>query len=357
MRIAFVNATRSWGGVKTWILDFASELARRGHDIRIYGRQPEFVEAARSRVGHGAQAPFGFDGNPRSVRWFCRAFRDQGTEVVFVNVNKCLATAGIAARLMGIPVVQQIGLPLDVPYRLKTHALHRWIRPWFLSSCRYIEAGFLASLPYLRAEDSHVVLTAKRLGPAPGAPHQPRRLVATQQLCADKEHATLLRALGLLARQGMDFRLHLAGVGPEEGALKALANEEGLEDRLVWHGFVRDVPALLRESDIFLLASSVEGLPNTLQEALAEGLLPVIRDVGGVREVLTPPLEAWVLPFEAGAEAFAERIGAALALDDAALQSLRHEAQHACEEHCGLERKATELEDWLRDTVIPGRKR
>lgn len=352
MRIAFVNATRSWGGVKTWILDFAEELSRRGHDIRIYGRQPEFVEAARRRVGHGEQAPFGFDGNPRSVLWFRAAFQKQKTQVVFVNVNKCLATAGVAARTLGIPVVQQIGLPLDIPYRLKTRALHRWIQPRFLCSCRYIEAGFLSSLPYLRREDSHVVLTAKRVGPPPLLPKSPRSLVATQQLCADKEHATLLRALGILARQGMDFRLHVAGVGEEEAALKALAREQGLEDKITWHGFVRDVPALLRACEIFLLASSVEGLPNTLQEALAEGLLPVIRNVGGVCEVLSPPLEEWVLPFEAGPEAFAARIGAALALDDEALQSLRHEAQQACETYCGLMNKVTELETWLENTVI-----
>ena len=47
MNIAFVNATIRWGGVKTWTLDFGESLRDKGHAVFIYGRQPEFIEAAR----------------------------------------------------------------------------------------------------------------------------------------------------------------------------------------------------------------------------------------------------------------------------------------------------------------------
>ena len=53
-----------------------------------------------------------------------------------------------------------------------------------------------------------------------------------------------------------------------------------------------------------------------LLEALAHGLAPIVRDVGGVREVLTPELEAWMLPYEADSDAFRAVIERALALTD-----------------------------------------
>lgn len=344
MNIAFVNSTRKWGGVKTWVLDFAERLSAYGHDVRIYGRQQAFVDQARQRVGHGETANFGFDLNPASVAWFRRRFIEHRTDVVIINIGKDLATAGVAARLLGIPVVQQIGLPGDIPHRLKTRLLHAWIAPQFLCSCQYIADGFLASLPYLRAQDVHVVLTAKRVATGPISVATPRRLVATQQLNPDKGHETLLRALASL---NLPFELDVAGTGSHEAYLKDLAATLGIADSIRWHGFTTRVPELLERADVFLLASLSEGLPNTLQEALAQGLLPVARDVGGVREVYTPELEPWLLPYAAGPAEFADMLRKALTLPDEALVELKHAARRACAAHCELDSKARELEALL----------
>lgn len=349
MNIAFVNATRKWGGVKSWMLDAGEALHARGHNVYVYGRQPDFVEQARLRIGQGETALFGPDLNPVSVLCFLRSFRARRVQAVFVNVEKDLATAGVAAHLLGIPVIQRIGLPGDIPERFKTSMLHRIIRPLFFCPCRYIAEGFIRSLPYVRPECVHTLLNAKKIPDTVLAVHTPRQLVATQQLNADKGHDVLLRALAGISTP---FVLHVAGTGHEEEALKRLATDLGLDDRIVWHGFTTSVAGLLRESDIFLLASLQEGLPNTLLEALAHGLAPIIRDVGGVREVLTPELEPWILPYEADADAFRAVIERALALNDEDLLALREAARAACRLHCDIDVMARELETWLEREVI-----
>lgn len=348
MRIAFVNATRKWGGVKTWTLDFAERLAAFGHDVCVHGRQPEFVAQARQRVGRAERVNFGCDLNPVAVAHFLRAFRKHRTDIVILNIGKDLATAGVAARLLGIPVVQRIGLPQDIPLRLKTRLLHAWIRPTFLCPCRFIADGFARSLPYITPADVHVVLNGKTPVTAPLAVHTPRRLIATQQLNPDKGHETLLRALAAI---DAPFELHVAGTGSDETRLRGLAASLGLSDRVHWHGFSTNVTGLLAQADIFLLASRSEGLPNTLLEALAQGLLPVSRDVGGVREVFTPQLEPWLLPPDAGPEAFAAVLRTALTLPDDALLAARQAARDACRTRCDLDAKARELECWLADQV------
>ncbi len=348
MNIAFVNATRRWGGVKTWTLEFGEALAARGHGVFVYARQEAFVAAACRRIGHGERVGFGPDLNPLAIRRFYRAFGEHAIDAVFVNIEKDLATAGMAARLLRIPVIQRIGLPGDIPRRLKTRWLHHLINPYFLSSCVFIEQGFLKSLPYIDPLRSRVILNARRPDLSPMEMHSPRRLVATQQLFADKEHATLLRAL---AGVRLPYELHVAGTGDLETSLQELAHDLGMADRVVWHGFVDDVPKLLRTCDIFLLASRSEGLPNTLQEALTVGLLPICRDVGGVREILSEALEPWILPHEADEHTFRAAIEQALTLSDAALLHLRGEARETRTRFFDLETRTSEMETWLQHLI------
>ncbi|MEG2139492.1 MAG: glycosyltransferase [Bilophila sp.] len=347
MNIAFVNATVRWGGVKTWYLEFAERLAQRGNLVRVYGRQEAFVQAAQERVGHGETARFGADLNPATVYRFYRLFREQQIDVVIVNIEKDLATAGVAARLAGIPVVQRIGLPNDVPLRLKTRLLHRWIRPTFLCPCRFIADGFCASLPYVRESDVHVVLNGKKASSVPLELHHPRRLVCTQQLVDDKGHATLLHAAAGLQKAGLDFSLHIWGTGQSGDQLKALSTQLGLQDKVFWHGFSAHIMEDLQQGDVFLLASLSEGLPNTLLEGMAAGLLPISRHVGGVKEVLPQAFAPWTLPYAATAEDFQRVLHAALALPDAELLRLRELARATCKATFDIDTQAAQLESWL----------
>jgi glycosyltransferase involved in cell wall biosynthesis len=91
-----------------------------------------------------------------------------------------------------------------------------------------------------------------------------------------------------------------------------------------------------------------------LVEALAHGLLPIIREVGGVREALLPELSPWVLPPEADAEMFRVAIAGALALSDEELLAMRDTARESGKMHCDMGRMIDQLEDWLAHEVIHG---
>ena len=88
---------------------------------------------------------------------------------------------------------------------------------------------------------------------------------------------------------------------------------------------------------------------------MAAGLLPVCRDVGGVREVIPEDLWAWLLPYEADEAAFAEALRRALTLPDADLLALRERARQACREDFDIDRQAERLEGWLQ-SVVQGEK-
>jgi glycosyltransferase involved in cell wall biosynthesis len=285
MNIFFVNSTNKWGGVKSWTLDVARGLEERGHRIAIAGRPGPFIDKASETGLEAVSVSFGPDFNPLLIARFMRMFRDQGTNLVVVNVGKDMRSAGIAAKLLGIPVVHRVGLAGDMLNTWKVRSLHRWVRPRILVPCEQIKTGLLRELAYLTPDEITVILTGKEPSATPARDvHAPLRFISTSQLNADKGHGDVLQAMSELKKRGHDFLYHIVGTGRIEAELKTLASGLDLDDRTVWHGFRKDVRAQLREADVFILPSRREGLPNTLLEAMAEGLVCVSRNVGGVQE-------------------------------------------------------------------------
>jgi len=301
MNICFVNSTNKWGGVKSWTLDVARGLADRGHGILIAGRPGPFIDKAGEMGLDALGMSFGPDFNPPRILGFIKIFKARQTDLVVVNVGKDMRTAGIAAKMLGIPVVHRVGLAGDMRNTYKVRLLHKWIRPRILVPCEQIKRGLLQELPYLAPEEITVILTGKEPAPAPPATvHSPLRFISTSQLNADKGHKDVLEALAELKKQGYAFEYHIVGTGRIEAELKNLAASLDLDDRVMWHGFQKDVRSFLRKADVFLLPSYREGLPNTLLEAMAEGLVCLARQVGGIKEVW-PDSEARLLIPEATA--------------------------------------------------------
>lgn len=358
MRVAFVNATRRWGGVKSWTLDAARMLDRFGHGTSIHCRPGPFLDKARSLGLDARDTAFGMDYGPGAIMHFRRLFKAEAVDVVMVNVGKDMRTAGIAARLAGIPVVQRVGLPRDMRDTLKVRLTHRFVRPHLLAPCADIRDGMAHELSFVRPGDVTVILTGKEPAPlAPDTASEPRRIITTSQLNADKGHADLLRALAACREKGLDFRLDIVGTGHEEEALKALATELGLADRVHFHGFSTDVGAALAEADLFALPSLSEGLPNTLLEALAQGLPAVARNVGGVAEAW-PQMDwagEYLVPAEPGPERLAGALETALAVPPGQWLERKRATWAWFGDALSLEGQARKLEAWLAQVIQEAR--
>jgi len=111
----------------------------------------------------------------------------------------------------------------------------------------------------------------------------PLRICTVAALIPEKGVGTLLEAVSRLTMK--DWTLSVAGEGPEEGGLKALAIELGIADKVSFLGSRDDVPALLEGSDVFVHpAIWEEALGYTVLEGLAAGCAVVASRVGGIPE-------------------------------------------------------------------------
>lgn len=107
--------------------------------------------------------------------------------------------------------------------------------------------------------------------------------IAAGRLAPVKDFSTLLWAMAQLP---VHAHLALAGAGPEEAELHALARRLGIEARVHWLGFVDAPERLYPAADGFVLSSLWEGLPVALLEAAACGLPAVATPVAGASEVI-----------------------------------------------------------------------
>jgi glycosyltransferase involved in cell wall biosynthesis len=105
-----------------------------------------------------------------------------------------------------------------------------------------------------------------------------------------KGQLELIRAFGLAHRRMPD--LHLDLVGPVADAAyaarcRAEAKRRGVAGRVTWHGYVRNVPAIVAGWRLFVSLSLDEGQGLAVQEAMAAGVPVLAVQAAGVEDYLT----------------------------------------------------------------------
>jgi glycosyltransferase involved in cell wall biosynthesis len=103
---------------------------------------------------------------------------------------------------------------------------------------------------------------------------------------AVKNHALLIRAFALAAQQRAKAHLLLVGDGVLRSELERQVQALDLGGRVRFLGIRRDIPSILKASDVYSFASDHEGSPLSVMEAMAAGLPIAGTRVGGVPEMV-----------------------------------------------------------------------
>ncbi len=128
------------------------------------------------------------------------------------------------------------------------------------------------------------------------------------RLVEDKDHATSLQAFASLLDSHPTATLRIVGDGARRGELKSLAGElfsGNRRQQVHFEGERLDVEAVLQSSDILVLSSIREAMPNVILEAMATGLPVISTHVGGIAEMVAQG-ETGLLTPAGDAQAMAE---------------------------------------------------
>lgn len=102
-----------------------------------------------------------------------------------------------------------------------------------------------------------------------------KEIVAVGRLVPEKNYQMLFYALKEVLNEFPEYILRIYGEGPLQEELEECKRKLGLDEKIFLMGNKDDIFDWIYDSALFVLSSKVEGMPNSLMEAMALGL-PVI---------------------------------------------------------------------------------
>lgn len=111
-----------------------------------------------------------------------------------------------------------------------------------------------------------------------------------------KQVSVLLQAWPAVLDRVPGTRLLILGDGPQRPALQKLAGDLGIDEHVLFPGFVDDVAGYLQCSDLFVLPSRSEALPVALLEAMACAVPAIASNVGGIPDIVRDGVNGRLVP-------------------------------------------------------------
>jgi 1,2-diacylglycerol 3-alpha-glucosyltransferase len=337
MRICMVTDS-FWpriNGVTVSVSTLTRALRSLGHQVYIaapdYGNLP-----GRRRFVDGDRAPFEgvfrFPAHPvlffpedAGVRFVSRAYHQQVRRIAALDVDVVHTHTPMALGILAmywhrgrrVPLVHTFHtlfedfMPHYFPFCYLPRRLRRYPIRWFSLNalhwyCNHFDRVIVPSRQvadlmggyYLRSP-VEVVPTGieierfqggdgARIRREWGIGAQERLLLFSGRVCFEKNVALLMHAMPHILRADARARLAIVGQGPAEGALRRLAAELGIEQRVHLTGYrpYAEMADIYAAADLFLLASQTETQGLVTVEAMASGT-PVVAVRGpGTLDVL-----------------------------------------------------------------------
>jgi len=309
MSVLHLLGTAGDGGAETYFVDLVTGLARAGVPQAVALRR----HAGRQTALKAAGVPFktlGFGGpldilTRTAVAGYARV---KTARLILAWMNRAArhAPSGPWAR------IGRLGGYYNLKYYAgfdelvaNTEDIADWIvsQGWPAGRVRYIPN--FAAAPVLGEGGADVTpVDRESLDTPPGAP----LLLAMGRLHEAKAHDVSLQALALLP----EAFLWIAGVGPQDAKLKALAEALGVQDRVRFLGWRDDPSALYLAADLCLFPSRYEPLGNVVIQAWAHGLPVIAAKSQGPKALIDDGRDGVLIPID-DANALAEAVRALIA--------------------------------------------
>ena len=247
-----------------------------------------------------------------------RFIKKEGFDVVHAHSSKAGFLARIAARMAGVPVIIYTpnNFAFDRPPRMVFHRTFFGLLEKFaglfcdmvFAVCRdelelAVRLGILprekVTLISNTADISSAVsaadVSAKRR--ELGIGESEKIVISVGRLAAQKAPLEFLKAARQVLEKYKDARFLFLGDGPLAKKAADFISRRGLADRVKLLGWRDDAAAIIAASDIFVLSSSWEVLPNhSLLDALALGKPAVITAVSGASDVVINGYNGYIAP-------------------------------------------------------------
>jgi glycosyltransferase involved in cell wall biosynthesis len=301
--------SEGWGGQELRILAEMKIHQRLGH--RLYLLCPP-----ETRLGREAEA-LGIRVFSRKIRqpWDLGAIRqirqlieELGVEVLHTHSSVDSWAGALAARWSGRPVLvrtRHISVPVKNPRFNRLyyfpdaiitaggHIRRDLLRTHKLPAERVVSIPTGVEMAFFSPQSANRELK-KSLGLAEDA----RVISLVAVLRTQKRHEIVIAAARQVIAAFPQARFLFVGEGPGRERIRKAIADQGLEAFFILTGHRTDIPEILALTDVGVISSSAEGVPQFLLQALAMAKPVVATRVGGIPEIITSDVNGVLIPPE-----------------------------------------------------------
>jgi len=333
-------------GVSTSIRTFVKQLQALGHTVHLIAPDYGIATEDEAWIRRIPARSIYFDPEDRLMKYGAALdtlgeLRREGYDLVHINTPFVAHYLGLKlAHLLNVPCIETYHTFFEdylhhyLPWLPVSFA--KWYARWLSQrQCNAVNAIVAPSQPMLDVLRQYGVKTPAEViatglqehsfAPADGAAFRAKYGIAAYRPVAlfvgrvafEKNIAFLLRMAVELRRKQADVLLVIAGEGPAEASLKALAKQLNLQDNIQFIGYLdrnTELNACYQMADVFVFASTTETQGLVLLEAMAQGTPVVAIAELGTKSILIEGEGALIAP-ENEAE-FAKRVYSVLSNAD-----------------------------------------
>ncbi|MDP8306106.1 MAG: glycosyltransferase [Candidatus Chlorobium antarcticum] len=351
MNILFMNSAREWGGTEKWTRMAAEALGESHNTILVYRKDVVGSNFTITKY----RLPCLSEADLYTLWQLIRIINTEKVEAIIPTKRKDYFLAGIAGKLTGTPVILRLGADRQLrdPWqRLTYHTLTSGIivnaekiKKTLLQTGYIPESKIRVIYNGLDTTEIDKKTITKQEKPFPFT------LTALGRLTINKGFDFLIRSFARFLHENpeADAGLVIMGEGADRTAFEELANQLGIQNRVRFPGFLQNPYPTLQASDLFVMASTNEGLSNALLEAMYLGCAPVSTYAGGVREVITNKENGYLLSH--GDEARLAAILSELYRNKPTRAAIAKAAQETVIRQFSIPRMAKEIAKFCQDTT------
>ncbi len=317
MRILHTEWSDGLGGQEKRILAEAVGLSGRGHYVALACREHAWIKKEAEKLGFDVHTfPMNKFYDIASIAKLTRFLKENKFDVVNTHSGVDSWIGGIAAKFSAAPLLirtRHLNIPLKrSPLNFVHYLPDMYItcgenmRNNLINNCGFPEKK-VVSIPTGVNADFFSEAKKPELKLKYGIGRDSQVITYVGIFRAVKGHEVTLKAVRSVINSFPNAKFFLVGDGPDKKLLEDMAKTLGVSDNVIFPGFIDNVSEIYSFSDVSILSSWSEGLPQSMLQAMASGVPIVASNVGGVPEVVTH--EKTGLLIEAGDhQALAENI-------------------------------------------------
>ncbi len=304
VRILEIVSGKQPNGAVLQCIALIRQLLRRGHQLTLVCRPGAWIaeELAGDRIEIVTSDLHRWPLD--ELRRLTRLIRDRRMELLHTHMSRAHSVGVLLRWLSGTPCVATAHCRTFQPFWrfndfviANSEATRRFYARWALVSPSRIEV-----VPYLIDADSFSGvshLDCVRFRQSLGVSEQTPLLGIVGDVYRRKGHLYVVRAMPEILAAVPDARLVIVGNAVPQYRARVLreARRFGISDRIIWTGYRKDIPVVMKSLDVCISAALEEALGLTMPEAMAAGRAVVATNVGGLPEnvvdgetgILVPP--------------------------------------------------------------------